>query len=55
MSITVWNREYQVACFCGDERDGEAKGMGAKGTAAGVGEVLLCPGNASDGLTANKS
>ncbi len=26
-----------------------------KGTAAGVGESLLCPGNASAGLTANKS
>ena len=55
MSITVWNREYQVACFCGDERDGEAKGMGAKGTAAGVGEVVGCPGNATDRQTPNKN
>ena len=29
--------------------------MAAKGTAAGVGEALLGPGNASAGLTANKS
>ena len=32
-----------------------AKGTGAKGTAAVVGEALLGPGNASAGLTANKS